>query len=815
MAKRILAIVLALVLSLSALSVGVFAEWSGAQLIYDESGKTLKLSWVEYSADAAKYTATIYNSSNASVRTQTFTKDANGNVTKELSYSNPAGGKYYAEVVAYNSDGRKLDSCITSDVTVPTVVTNNGITLTQAANGSVTVSWNTVSGAVAYIVDVNYRDASNASKSATHNVGTATTYSVNDADYDKLTSITVSYQDSALNKRTIGTVYPSSSGGGSLLPGYTGGDGVGQVTLNYYTGVISWINQGSQPHYVTAYLIGQSLGKNNCLMQGSCDVSSLLRQYYNQVIYFTVYAGDPDNGGVAIGSATYNPNYTGIYPGTGYYPGSSSGVLGYTGINVVVSGGWATVTWNQVPYATAYNVQYVINNRTYNRQLSGTQTSVQLDCSAGLQVVVSYVYNGGTYTVGSATVSANGEVSYTGTSYNPGNSNYITGNNCTLNVGATTSTVTWYPNSAAMGYNVIYTNNDNGSTQVATLSSTTTATIPLGYNNCNSFDVNVIALSTTGNGIVASVRYSGNIYNAGTNTTNKYTKSYVDGLTLTQVNSTTTRVSWNAVSNASYYVLTYYRIDLATPIDQYIYSDHYDVPLGKSAGFVVEVYAYTTAGRMVRVGEAVHIAGDSFDNKTQSSTTDTTPAYVTNLKGTSGNKKISLSWNAASGNPTYTVYWKKSSESGWKKLGTTTKRAVTVTGLVNGRSYDFKVTANSKDSGILTMAPQASGSVVGTAPDPDSTTSTSTVPVITSASGGSGSITVSWSGVSGAQSYQVWVAASGSNTYNHKATVSGTSATIKGLAAGTYKVRVKASKDGKTWPTLAEASSDYVTVTVK
>ena len=193
-----------------------------------------------------------------------------------------------------------------------------------------------------------------------------------------------------------------------------------------------------------------------------------------------------------------------------------------------------------------------------------------------------------------------------------GDGTLITGNNCTLNVGATFSIVNWNPVDVATGYSVIYSNDDTGTTMNASMSSAiTTATIPLGYSNCGNFTVTVIYFTSAGNGIAASVRYSGGIIRDEPD----YTESYTTNLTLIQKLDGKIRVSWNAVSDVAYYVVTYFRIDQAVPEDQYVINTYYDMPFGRSVGFVLNVYAYTKEGKMESVGEAVHIAGDKINGE--------------------------------------------------------------------------------------------------------------------------------------------------------------------------------------------------------
>lgn len=92
------------------------------------------------------------------------------------------------------------------------------------------------------------------------------------------------------------------------------------------------------------------------------------------------------------------------------------------------------------------------------------------------------------------------------------------------------------------------------------------------------------------------------------------------------------------------------------------------------------------------------------------------------FKATSGDKKVTLSWKSVSGAEKYDIYWKRSSSEEWKKAGNTKKTSVTVSGLNNDISYDFKISVDGKDSDVLTLSPSASGTKTVYAPVPESYT---------------------------------------------------------------------------------------------
>ena len=93
-------------------------------------------------------------------------------------------------------------------------------------------------------------------------------------------------------------------------------------------------------------------------------------------------------------------------------------------------------------------------------------------------------------------------------------------------------------------------------------------------------------------------------------------------------------------------------------------------------------------------------------------------SVITGFKGTSGDKKVSLSWDAVNGAKEYTIYWKRSSAKTWSKVGTVKKTSAKVTGLKNDISYDLKIAAGNAESWVLTISPSAKKSVTVVAEEP-------------------------------------------------------------------------------------------------
>ncbi len=71
------------------------------------------------------------------------------------------------------------------------------------------------------------------------------------------------------------------------------------------------------------------------------------------------------------------------------------------------------------------------------------------------------------------------------------------------------------------------------------------------------------------------------------------------------------------------------------------------------------------------------------------------------VKVTAGKKKATVKWNAVKGATSYTVYYSKSKNSGFKKVGVTTGKTFTVKKLKSGSNRYFKVVANRKVGGKI------------------------------------------------------------------------------------------------------------------
>ena len=141
------------------------------------------------------------------------------------------------------------------------------------------------------------------------------------------------------------------------------------------------------------------------------------------------------------------------------------------------------------------------------------------------------------------------------------------------------------------------------------------------------------------------------------------------------------------------------------------------------------------------------VAGGASANSSQVSATPqaATPQPPTGLTATPGNTQVSLSWTASSGATSYNV--KRSTVSGgpYTTVGSTGATSFTNTGLTNGTTYFYVVTAVNA-SGESGNSTQVSATPQGVVPAP---------PTGVTATPGNAQVSLSWTASSGATSYNV------------------------------------------------------------
>lgn len=180
------------------------------------------------------------------------------------------------------------------------------------------------------------------------------------------------------------------------------------------------------------------------------------------------------------------------------------------------------------------------------------------------------------------------------------------------------------------------------------------------------------------------------------------------------------------------------------------------------------------------------------------------PGVPTQVTASAGNAQATVSWVApgSNGGSPITGYAVTSIPGGGTATASGTVTSATVTGLTNGTSYRFVVTAA---NAVGTSAPSASSEPVTPAavqvPD---------APVITNVTGRNGAIQVSWSppdtGSGNLTGYVITVFSGGSTVKTVSAKASATKAVVGGLTNGTdYRFTVTAANAAGSGPASPES----------
>lgn len=750
------------------------------------SGNITNLSWnndgysvhyyVEYTTSEGKNG--FYVDAASGNKTTTTISTALNDIKSIVIYkANVAGDAYSGTLATWTNNGSS-----TGGNTGGSGVQIQGNINVSVSGSKGVVTWGAVPNASAYTVTI-----SNNSGSYPQRFGSSTTSATFDyysnMAYNIIVSATVNGQSSVIGVAEIAAGSGGSSIGGTVV--------ATRPSSNSSSVFLQWTGN-SAPYLITYSASGygsqMTQVANTNYITLNCDPN-----------YSWVFTVSSLTNGSVVGYAALNRGSSSS--------SNNSGSIGTTG-SLTISRGLnsSVVSWPSVSGATGYIVTYKSSSASYssNQFVSSTSFTVPYGSSETWTVTVQALYGNQTITVGSATVTPSGITQGGSTS----SSNTTQGNNCTVTSYDNYAVLSWSGTGRAP-YTVIYYL--NGNTTNGQMISTNSTSIQLNISRSYSY---VAIVLDSQNRQVAYVSVKGSTSTGGS-TSGDITKTEIVNLTATPKNGWQTTISWNRRSDAVAYIVMYGLLGATASEDTQVITTSVDIPFSSSIGYQVYVYALTSTGRTYEVGHIYNVPGStgSTDND------DDVKDYPTNFKATSGNKKITLSWDAADGASSYTIYYRRATSSKWLRAGTITKTAVNITGLTNGVDYEFKVTANGNDSGIVEIAPSATTSTTVIARDPaddnDDVTVSDEISLISVTSTSRGTITATWTPVSGATSYRVYVAEGASSTYRNKGTFTGTTAVISGLNSGkTYKVRVlKLPVEGDTATALA--ACDYMQVTVR
>jgi fibronectin type 3 domain-containing protein/streptogramin lyase len=410
-----------------------------------------------------------------------------------------------------------------------------------------------------------------------------------------------------------------------------------------------------------------------------------------------------------------------------------------TNLSATAGNGQATLNWVGPPMAVSYNI--------YEAHTSGGPYT-KVDTSTNTSYTISGLTNGLSYYFAVTSVNSNGQESgysnQAGVTLIPG-----APTNLTAIAGNRQVSLTWNASTGATGYNIYYSQTPGGPYSIKAGSSINAYYTVSGLTNGLTYYFVVTAINSVGEsgysnqaGVVLISNAPANLYaNAGN----------------AQVSLT-----WNASIGATSYNV-YYSQTAGGPFS-FLYS------IGNTSYTVTGLSNGITYYFVVR---AVNSAGESGNSNEVNATPQPPPNPPTNLSATAGNGQATLTWNASIGATSYNVYYSQTAGGPYTvNGGSTTNTNITVTGLNNGLSYYFVVTAvNSlgEESGYSNMS---------------GVTLISGAPTNLTASAGNGQATLTWNASLGATSYNIYYGTTSGGPYPNKLSTTNTSYTVTGLSNG-------------------------------
>ncbi len=766
MTKRIFAIVLALVMSLSILAVDVFAAAPVIDAWSTQTGEGYKIgfSWSAY-PNAEGYFTSVLNSEGTSVGSPT----PNG-CTAELAVT--AAGVYTIRVrpVVNGAGVDEVGTCtVTVGGTTPApadqaylsngviywtdkgATTANPYTIeafnavgTSLGKKTLTVPYFAVNGLpygaasvkiyfngaqVGTTVDVlsysgSYNGITVAKSTATSTISWpaitgASTYVV----MAKKTSDTTYkyYQPGAATTCTVDFGYNDTwevivigyAGGlekgsykATITSGSTGSSGSTNVTGNL------GISKGPSSSMVTWSSVG---GATQYYVYYKLSTDTQWKSTTTTSNYVTVPYGTSANWQIQV-SAFVNGTLTTIGSATVPAGTGTSGTITTSALTVTKGTTNSTVAWKAVSGATHYIItfQKTTDTTATSSVVANTMTSVTVPCGSNDSWVVKVqaLVNGSLVDVGSATVTP-GSVS-SGTSSSTVTTN---GSNCKVVSTGTSSTVTW--TASGTNFLVVYTETGKDA-QVKSVNNAKTVTIPVGFNT--SFSIKIYNMSS-GSPVECA---SATVKASAGGSSSAADKTEIKGLELEYSGSWNTVVTWNKVAGAQFYQIDYALLNAQAGESEVTTKSTYTLPYGKNINFQVIVTAFMADGTKKNVGYAFHVAGSKPSTSTPGTTTpdveiveefDTVTGFWAE---TLGDGHVKLTWNAVEDADNYKVYYRKVGATKWSGGHKRTKTNITIDFGSKTSTYEFKIVAGDEESTVLTLKPNAEQGTVAWAANPES-----------------------------------------------------------------------------------------------
>ncbi len=203
-------------------------------------------------------------------------------------------------------------------------------------------------------------------------------------------------------------------------------------------------------------------------------------------------------------------------------------------------------------------------------------------------------------------------------------------------------------------------------------------------------------------------------------------------------------ISWDPVADATAYHIYWATTTGVTP------ATGTEIPNATSPYVQTGLTAGTTYYYVVTAENAVGQGDPSTEVSATPTATATLPPAPTGVTATPGAEQVTIAWTAVSGATTYHIYW-ATTTGVTPATGTEIPNATSPylqTGLTAGTTYYYVVTAENA-AGQGPASAEVSATPTGTATGP-------AAPTGVTATGGTNSVTVSWSPVAGATSYNLY-----------------------------------------------------------
>ncbi|MGB9080753.1 MAG: fibronectin type III domain-containing protein [Desulfuromonadaceae bacterium] len=474
--------------------------------------------------------------------------------------------------------------------------------------------------------------------------------------------------------------------------------------------------------------------------------------------------------GAVIFSGKVSDIANGIFDG-GALPPTASAPEAPTGLTAVGGAGQVTLSWTSVSNATSYNVYYAATSGV--TITSGTKiTSVSNPyVQTGLAAGTTYFYI--VTAVNSTGESAASAQASAGTTATPPVPTVPAAPSGVIATGGTNQvTLSWGAVNTATSYNVYYATTSGVTKANGTkITNATSPAVQTGLTAGTTYYYIVTAVNSAGEGS-ASIQVAATTLAVVPTPTAPAAPTGVSAVGGT--NQAT--ITWPAVSGAASYNIywsTASGVTTTSGTKVAGVSSPY-VKTGLSAG--TTYYFIVTAANSV--GES---AASTQISATTTAAAPAVPAAPTGVTATGGANQVSISWSAVSGATSYNIYW--ATTSGVTTAGTkitTSASPYVQTGLAASTTYYYIVTA-------VNAAGQSAASAQVSAATNAPVVTIPAAPTGVTAAGGANQVSISWSAVSGATSYNIYYATTSGVTKTSGAKITNASApyTQTGLAAGT------------------------------